>query len=82
MTCARPTAFHPPDTRSIMGKDYDSSDILGSSVPLGPGRAATASIFSSSFNLSVLGAIGLVVFLALRNSRVFLLRWKERHYRL
>ncbi|THH16925.1 hypothetical protein EW146_g3790 [Bondarzewia mesenterica] len=65
-----------------MSQDYDSSDILGNSVPLGRGRAASNSAFSSFFSFCILGAACLMVFLIFRNGRTVFLRWKERHYKL
>ena len=62
--------------------DFESSDILGGTLPVGPRRTVQNSGFSSFFKICALGASSLLLFLALRHGRTFLLRWKERHYKL
>ncbi|KAI0068671.1 hypothetical protein BV25DRAFT_1986254 [Artomyces pyxidatus] len=62
--------------------DFESSDILGGSLPVGRGRVATTSYFSSFIKLCALGACGFLVMIVFRHGRVFFLRWKERHYKL
>lgn len=67
-----------------MASDYDfeSSDILGGFLPVGPRRVAQNSGFSSFFKICALGASTLLLLLAFRHGRTFFLRWKERHYKL
>ena len=67
-----------------MASDYDfeSSDILGGLLPVGPRRVAQNSGFSSFFKICALGAFTLFLLLAFRHGRTFFLRWKERHYKL
>ena len=62
--------------------DFESSDILGGSLPVGPRRVAQNSGFSSFFMICALGASTLLLLLAFRHGRTFFLRWKERHYKL
>ncbi|KAI0005053.1 hypothetical protein BJV74DRAFT_806649 [Russula compacta] len=62
--------------------DFESSDILGGSLPVGRGRVAQNSGFSSFFKICALGASTLLLLLAFRHGRAFFLRWKERHYKL
>lgn len=73
-----------PNTLLAMPPDFDfeSSDILGGALPVGRGRVAQHSSFSSFFKLCVLGACTLLLLLAFRHGRTFFLRWKERHYKL
>jgi hypothetical protein len=62
--------------------DFESSDILGGALPVGRGRVAQHSGFSSFFKICALGASTLLLLLAFRHGRTFFLRWKERHYKL
>ena len=73
-----------PNTLPAMATDFDfeSSDILGGALPVGRGRVAQNSGFSSFFKICALGASTLVLLLAFRHGRTFFLRWKERHYKL
>jgi len=73
-----------PITLPAMAPDFDfeSSDILGGALPVGRGRVARNSSFSSFFKICALGASTLLLLLAFRHGRTFFLRWKERHYKL
>jgi hypothetical protein len=73
-----------PNTLLTMAPDIDfeSSDILGGALPVGRGRVAQHSGFSSFFKICALGASTLLLLLAFRHGRTFFLRWKERHYKL
>jgi hypothetical protein len=62
--------------------DFESSDILGGALPVGPRRVAQNSGFSSLFKICAVGASTLLLLLAFRHGRTFFLRWKERHYKL
>ena len=66
----------PPDF------EFESSDILGSALPVGRGRVVRHSGFSFFFKTCALGVCTLFFLLAFRHGRTFLLRWKERHYKL
>jgi hypothetical protein len=79
-----PLAGLAPNTLPAMATDFDfeSSDILGGALPVGRGRVAQNSGFSSFFKICALGASTLVLLLAFRHGRTFFLRWKERHYKL
>lgn len=62
--------------------EFESSDILGSDLPVGRGRVVRHSGFSLLFKTCALGVCTLFFLLAFRHGRTFFLRWKERHYRL
>ena len=66
----------PPDS------EFESSDILGGALPVGRGRVAPHPGFSFLFKICALGVCTLFLLLAFRHGRTFLLRWKERHYKL
>lgn len=64
-----------------MANDFDSSDILGSSVPLGRGRAESSSS-SSFFFLGFLAFAGVGVYFWFQvQGHVHWARWKERKRR-
>ena len=60
--------------------DLQSSDILGSRTPLGPGRVPQSSFSWRLVFFLALG--GLAAFHAFRTARAHFLRWKERRYKL
>jgi hypothetical protein len=63
-----------------MADDFQASDILGSTSPVGPGRRPQGALSSS--NAAALGICGFLLIFALLKSRSFLARWRERSHRL
>ncbi len=78
--CCAQQALTLPDM--ALDFEFESSDILGGALPVGRGRVAHHTGFLSLFKVCALGVGILFFLLAFRHGRTFLLRWKERHYKL
>ena len=77
-----PSRLAIPSSDMALDFEFESSDILGSDLPVGRGRVVRHSGFSLLFKTCALGVCTLFFLLAFRHGRTFFLRWKERHYRL